>query len=122
MTEQEIQKAIVDYLKGNGFFVWRNQTQGVTVGGKRRVKNPNAGSPDLMAIKEGAFYCIEVKKPGGKVGTHQIDWLSKARTYGAKCLIARSVKDVVEFLEGKPPVDDESTPLFPNGAKDGEIH
>lgn len=102
-TEQVIQKEIVDYLRSNGFFVWRNQVQGVMVGKGRRVKSQNTGSPDLMALKDGQFYGIEVKKPGGKVAAHQIEWLAKARTYGASVMIARSVDEVEAYLKGNHP-------------------
>ena len=99
MSEQEIQKEIYDFLKKCGLFVWRNHTQGVMVGGRRRVANPNAGAPDLLACWNGRLICIEVKTAKGKVDLHQLDWLGKASRAGALTLIARSLDDVITFLE-----------------------
>ena len=101
MREQEIQKQCLDYLSLNGFFAWKNHVQGMRVGG-RTVKNPAAGSPDILAIKGGKFYCIEVKTPKGKLAEHQLTWLKKAQNHGAISMVVRSLDDLIYCLDNAP--------------------
>ena len=100
MREQEIQKQCLDYLSRTGFFAWKNHVQGMRVGG-RTVKSPAAGSPDILAIKDGKFYCIEVKTPKGKLAEHQFIWLKKAHKHGAISMVVRSLDDLIYFIDTK---------------------
>jgi len=98
-SETDIQRDIISALGAMGFFVWRNHTQGVMVRGSRRVKNKNAGSPDIMALKNGVFYAIEVKTKTGKVSDEQIQWLRDANGQGAVAMVVRSLQDVLDIIE-----------------------
>ena len=101
MKENEIQKQCLDYLEAAGYFVWRNHVQGVKVG-RSRIANPAAGSPDILAIKGGKIFCIEVKTPTGKLSPHQYTWLEKAHKHGAVSMVVRSVEDLQYCLEALP--------------------
>ena len=97
-TEQEIQKQCLDYLKENGFLAWKQPSQGLRVKGGRRAKargGSTVGHPDIMALRDGTFYCIEVKKPKGKVDKTQIAWLTWADMMGAKCMVVRSLEEMI---------------------------
>lgn len=97
-TEQDIQKQCLDYLKENGFLAWKQPSQGLRVKGGRRAKargGSTVGHPDIMALRDGTFYCIEVKKPKGKVDKTQIAWLTWADMMGAKCMVVRSLEEMV---------------------------
>lgn len=64
MTEGEIQKQIIDYLKINGCIVFRMSS------GQRQhnVKLAPAGTPDLMALTRfGDVIWLEVKTDTGKL-------------------------------------------------------
>ena len=74
MSESRTQGEILAWLKGNGFFAWRNHTQGVKYS-RGRGSNPNKGSPDIMAIRNGLFYGSEVKAVKGVVSSEQAIWL-----------------------------------------------
>ena len=93
MKESDIQKSCLLYLVANGFFAWKNHVQGMRIGGKV-AKNPAAGSPDILAIKDGKIFCIEVKTPTGKVAEHQYKWLKKAEAHGAISMVVRSLEDL----------------------------
>ena len=97
-TEQDIQKQCLDYLKENGFLAWKQPSQGLRVKGGRRAKargGSTVGHPDIMALRDGTFYCIEVKKPKGKVDKTQIAWLTWADMMGAKCMVVRSLEEMI---------------------------
>ena len=95
MKESEIQRKCFDYLAKDGFFVWRNHVGGVKqAGGKFFSKNPNSGSPDIFALKNGLFFCLEIKTPIGKLSPHQASWLAKARSHGAVTAVIRSLNDL----------------------------
>ena len=119
-AEAAIQKAIIDFMRHDGFMVWRNQTQGVMMGGGKRARSTNTGSPDIMALKNGIFYGIEVKTSTGKVATHQQAWLALASLHGARCFVARSLQctidtlKIYESLDNKTPLPEErdDAPLF----------
>lgn len=101
--EKEIQKAILEHLKGLGLYVWINKTQG-TFDPKARVFRKNKhnlnGVPDILGIlPNGKFLGIEVKRPKtGKVSPDQQEFIDRAVSLGAVCFVARSVDDVIEKL------------------------
>jgi hypothetical protein len=71
MTEKELQKIVLDYLKFRGVFHWRNNT-----GRRGGVAYGQKGSPDICCVlPDGTFWGIEVKGDGGKLSHDQIDWI-----------------------------------------------
>jgi len=102
LKEQEIQRQCLDYLSLIGFFAWKNHVQGMRVGGGKTVKNPAAGSPDILAIKGGKFYCIEVKTPKGKLSERQYIWLQRAHKHGAISMVVKSLDDLIYCINNVP--------------------
>lgn len=99
-TESQIQTEILNYLRAEGFFCWKNHTGGIRKRGTATVVNPNKGAPDIFAIRQGTFYGIEVKKPGGKAQSHQLAWLEKLRQHGGIAIICDSVESCIEEMRG----------------------
>ena len=97
MKESEIQKHCLTWLHENNFFAWKNHVQGVRMA-RGRVKNPASGSSDIFAIKNGNFYCIEVKTLDGKLSDNQKIWLDLASEHGAIAIVVRSVHDLIEKM------------------------
>jgi hypothetical protein len=98
-NEQKIQKEILDYLKLIGIFAWRNYNGPMIVssGSKAaRVKNPVAGSPDIMGILPcGLALQIEVKEHAKSPRSErQIDWINRAKKCGAVAMFAWSLDQV----------------------------
>ncbi len=91
--ESQIQKEIVDYLQSKGYFVWKNLTEGMRTSGRGRAKNPNAGMPDLCAVKNGITHYIEIKTQTGRLSENQLKWHSRAYTVGVIVHIFSSVTD-----------------------------
>jgi len=115
VTEQDIQRDCLAYLKELGYMCWKQPSQGLRVAGGKRVKKRGGGTvghPDIMALKEGIFYCIEVKKPGGKVSKGQVAWLIYAQTNGAKCMVVRSLEEMIDKLKRTPESYDQFVDSF----------
>ncbi len=63
------------------------------------VRFGQVGSPDIMAIKGGKFYAIEVKSPIGKLSPAQASWLTEAQEYGAVVIVAHSFDEFLEQIK-----------------------
>jgi hypothetical protein len=98
MTESELQKQILEYLHTRGIRAWRNsvgRTANTVTGG-------GEGCPDIHGIIKpcGRALYVEVKSEKGKLSKAQAGWLQTARDCGALVVVARSVKDVQDALDG----------------------
>ena len=89
--ETIIRKMITDALRVSGWDVTYH-LQGV---GSRK------GFPDLTAMKNGQTIYIEVKTPTGRQSEYQKQFEQICKEHGCRYIIARSLKDVQEFLEFK---------------------
>jgi len=76
MTEQQIQKKIIDKLTKQGWYV------------VKIIKCNKNGTPDLIACKEKETVWIEVKKPGGKLSPLQEYTIKQMRAKGLKVIVA----------------------------------
>lgn len=57
------------------------------------------GVPDVILVKDGIFYGIEVKAPQrGKQSANQIDFEAGLTANGGKYILATSIDDVSPFL------------------------
>jgi len=94
MTEQAIQRAISDYLTGEGYYVIK------------LIKTTVNGIPDLLAIKGDTVLFsdahhtlfVEVKKPGGRLSRLQRFRIEQLQQRGIDVVVAFSVNDVKTFL------------------------
>jgi len=94
MTESQIQKQIIDYLKLSGYLVFRMNS------GKARnnIRLCPPGTPDLLAVSSKGNLWIEVKTDSGKCTKEQNDMQYDLRKTGEQVIIARSLDDVKEFI------------------------
>lgn len=103
--EHYIQTQIINYLWSKGYYVMRLNSGKYSVGeGKSRrfIMGQDAGTPDLMAFKKcetnfahSELLFIEVKKPGNKPTALQTAKMAELEGYGAQCMVASSVEDLV---------------------------
>jgi Holliday junction resolvase len=91
MTESEIQKEILDWLRRSGWKAWKNHVGPVRVKGARTF-NQKKGSPDIEAIKNGIFLALEVKTGKGKLDPDQIIWLEDIARHGGVSVVAHSLE------------------------------
>ena len=91
-TETQIQSAIREYLRWNGWFVIRNQQ---SMGSLK-------GLADLTAIKGGRVLWLEIKTPRGTQSIYQQEFEATIKAHGGEYVLADSVEVVERYLrEGK---------------------
>jgi len=102
-SEHDIQTAILQFLKFNGIYCWRNNSGKLVTGQgrfRRMVTIGKAGLPDIIGLlKNGQFLGIEVKREGGKLTDLQRETIEELKKNGAKCFVAYSITDVQRELK-----------------------
>lgn len=102
MTEHDIQNAVRLKLSELGYAVFRINTGKFKLADGRwfDVGVPK-GFSDLVAIRDGRVYFLEVKTANGKASTEQLNFIAVMRDrYGCTAGIVRSVDDAVKLVEG----------------------
>jgi len=89
VTEQALQKQILNYLDSIG--AWTVKT----------ITTNKNGTPDILAVHEGRFIAIEVKRPGSlrnvsKLQQYQINRINEA---GGLAFAADSLETVKEIIK-----------------------
>jgi Holliday junction resolvase len=86
MKESKIQKQMIDYLEGRGYYVIKI------------VRANKAGVADLAICKDGHFIAIEVKAKGRKntVTKLQEFHLDLVKKSGGKAFVADCVDDLIK--------------------------
>jgi hypothetical protein len=98
-SEQDIQRAILEYLALRGYFCWRNNTGGFRDKRDHFYIFGKVGSGDILGLtKEGRFFSIEVKAPGKKPTDHQRDFIASVNKNKGLAFVATSLEDVQTFL------------------------
>jgi VRR-NUC domain len=58
-----------------------------------------AGVPDLILIRDGQTYALELKAPGGKLSATQKETIERMKAAGAVVGVAHGVDEALRFLE-----------------------
>lgn len=100
MTEHDIQNSIRMKLSELGYCVFRvNVGRFKTQDGRWFDTGLPKGFSDLMAVKDGRVYFLEVKTETGKASPEQLNFLAVMRDrYGCVTSIVRSVDDAVRIV------------------------
>ena len=96
MTETDIQNAI--RLELSKYGVCFRMNTGVFKQGERTIKCGVKGMSDLLFIKDGRAYWLEVKTETGRPSAEQLNFLSVMRKHGCIAEIVRSVDDAVRAV------------------------
>lgn len=112
MTEKHIQQAICQYLVYAGFLVLRvnsGAAKGEYKGVKRFLRfvwwqvlgmeRSSRGVADVLALKDGRLWAIEVKRPGKSASKDQVKFVTAVLERGGVGLVAHSVEEVQEAVE-----------------------
>jgi len=104
-TEQQIQKAISDYLKLKHYVIFKHRNVGIFKQDTKKyipLAFGEKGIPDLIACApDGRFWGIEVKRKGGRVSPDQTDFIARVRKNGGIAFVAYSIDDVIKEVEKK---------------------
>ena len=87
LKESDILKQVREYLRWKGFYVIRNQ----------QSMGSHKGLSDLTAICAGKVLWIEIKKPGGKLSTHQENFKAEIESHGGIYLVVTNIDDLSFF-------------------------
>ena len=104
-TEQQIQKAISDYLKLKHYVIFKHRNVGIFKQDTKKyipLAFGEKGIPDLIACAPGGrFWGIEVKRKGGRVSPDQTDFIARVRKNGGIAFVAYSIDDVIKEVGKK---------------------
>lgn len=96
MTESEIQKEIMAYLKVKDCMMFRMNSGYV----KRNIKLSPPGTPDLLVITYNNYlFWLEIKTENGHLRDSQIIMHTKLKDYGQHVYIVRSLEDVQKIIK-----------------------
>lgn len=93
MTETEIQKQIIDYLRLHNYIIFRMNSGSA----RNNIKLCPSGTPDLLAVGRKTIW-IEVKTPTGKLRESQIEMHEKLTKCNQTVIIARSIDDIKDII------------------------
>lgn len=103
--EDQIQAAVVLHLTIRatpGIVWWHTPNGGLrNVGEARRLKTlgVKAGVPDLLAVREGRLFAVELKAPGGRVSDAQREMLAALEAAGVATAVAYGLDEALATLE-----------------------
>lgn len=97
--EKDIQLVICDYLSLKRYHFWRQNTIGMYDAVKKTFRSMPKysmnGVPDIILIKDGIFWGLEVKQPKGKQSENQKIFEYKTKKAGGKYNIVTSLDDII---------------------------
>lgn len=103
ISEADIQRSTLDFLKKRGIMAWRNNTgmaAGERKGGKKFfIRYGTPGSPDIIAVIGGYFVGIELKGAGGRWEDDQKAFAQRLGEAGGIYLLAKSFDSAIEQIE-----------------------
>lgn len=100
-SEQNIQKAIIDYLRIKKYVVFKHHSTGFTVreGKVAAFRYSEKGISDIIACSpQGTFVAIEVKKPGNKPSEDQLAFIKQVILNKGIAFVAHSIDETIERL------------------------
>jgi hypothetical protein len=103
--EQEIHKAVVAHLKARSepkVFFWHTPNEGKrgwVNAAALKAMGMTAGVPDLLILKAGQLYALELKASSGRLMPSQRGVMERMMECGALVAVARSIDEALVTLE-----------------------
>jgi hypothetical protein len=104
--EDQIQRAVFDHFRARsapGVFAFHPANGGFRKPIEAKILRGlgvRAGVPDIIAIKDGRCYALEIKAPGAKLSPAQEDALIALREAGAMATHCHGLDQALRVLEG----------------------
>jgi hypothetical protein len=105
-SESSIQKAIVAYLRGRGFFafaIYNGSSPTILKNGDFRFRKLPVdrirGVPDVLALKRNRAIFFEVKSLKGRLSKEQKEVHARLFKEGFEVYVVRSVQDVCNIVD-----------------------
>jgi hypothetical protein len=103
--EQQIHQAVVAHLKMRAeprVFFWHTPNEGRrgwVNAAALKAMGMTAGIPDLLILKDGRMYALELKAPGGRLTPSQRLIMGRMEECGAQVAAAHSIDEALVTLE-----------------------
>ena len=96
LTEAQLENQILQWLTYSGFFAFKLHDQAYFRDGAYRKGSPFQirGQSDVVAIRNGEVFFIEIKTKTGKQSEHQKEFESKIKASGGNYMLVRSIDEV----------------------------
>ena len=104
--EEAIHRAVVELLQVSAVpgVAWTHMPAGevrpISTGKKLKAMGTKPGWPDLLFVRDGRFYGLELKPDGGRLSPAQIAAHEELRRAGASIAVAYGLDDAIETLKG----------------------
>ena len=103
VKEKVIENEIMNFLRANGIFCWKNDSVGIfdpvkKVYRSNQNQNRIKGVSDILGIIDGKFVAIEVKSETGKLRPEQKVFIQEIVSNGGVAFVARSLKEAAQTL------------------------
>ena len=106
MTEAQLQRLIFEHVRARGAprtFLFHPMNGGIHQIGRRAGINSAmgvvSGVPDLIGVREGRFFALELKTENGRLSDAQQDLLIRLREAGATATHAHGLDQALHILE-----------------------
>jgi len=106
MTEAQLQRLIFEHVRARGAprtFLFHPMNGGIHQIGRRAGINSAmgvvSGVPDLIGVREGRFFALELKTENGRLSDAQQDVLIRLRDAGATAMHAHGLDQALHILE-----------------------
>jgi hypothetical protein len=106
VREDQIQRTVFQHLRQRpapGVFAFHPKNGGIHQRGRRRGINAGlgvvSGVPDIIAIKQGSVYALELKADDGKPSAAQIATLQAMQAAGVTVALATGLNAAIRKIE-----------------------
>lgn len=97
--EKDIQRDIIQYLQLKKIFHYKNSTTGIYQQKTGHyIPSQSVGSPDIIAVINGQYWGIEVKRPGNKLSPGQEAFRDNLQQAGGKYVTVFCLGDIMDIL------------------------
>jgi len=99
-SEKQVERAIREYLELHGWIVYKTDAGEAARAARERGRRGSLhpGAPDLIALKGGRGFAVEVKRPGGRLRSSQRLEHARLADAGVPVVVAYGLEDVERFL------------------------
>lgn len=104
-VEDQLQAAVVLHMTVRALpgVVWFHVPNGgsrtAAEAGRFKALGVKAGVPDLLALRAGQLFALELKAQGGRVSDAQREMLAALKAAGAEAAVAWGLDEALEILE-----------------------
>lgn len=97
ISEANVKQAIYHYLTIKKYFWWPSKVVGIwdaKIQARRKDPWLRPGVSDILLLRDGVLYAIELKGSHGRAGIAQREFEAQIKAEGGRYILARSIEDL----------------------------